>query len=69
MVLIYRTDKPDFARQFAEKIRAAIKAEAENHSGLSDNISVHSVLRKPLAPAQKQDWNNNGNDPLVEKPI
>jgi DNA-binding transcriptional LysR family regulator len=53
MVLIYRSDKPEFARQFAEQIRAAVKAETENHSGFPDDISVHSVLRKPLTSARK----------------
>ncbi len=53
MVLIYRSDKPDFARRFAEQIRAAVNVESESHSGLPNDFSVHSVPRKPPASARK----------------
>jgi DNA-binding transcriptional LysR family regulator len=53
MVLIYRSDKPDFARQFAEQIRAAVNAEGESLSGQPDDFPAHSVPRKPPASVRK----------------
>ncbi len=53
IILIYRSDKPEFARRFAEQIRVAVNAGAESHSGSPDDFSVHSVPRKPPASARK----------------
>ena len=53
VVLIYRSDGPDFSRKFAERIRAAFNVEDKSSSKPHDDCSTRTVPHKPPASAPK----------------
>lgn len=53
IVMLYRSDGPDFSRQFAARIRAAINVEGKSRSKPDDDLSTPAVPRKPPASARK----------------